>query len=208
MPSSKPIVGVARIVDAVLVDDQRADEAAELQQRVPIPAIAGETRGLDRDHGADPPLADRGEELLEARPGDAGAGAAEIIVDHLNGRPAQRPGAIGKSILPPAALVVVEDLIGRRLADVDHSAAGEVLSRDLGHGRPPRPIGSSARDACAGRFRQQCLEQKRELGPQVRPKVRKHRLSLEQIPLAASLPHGRRLLVHRANPLGTRLGAP
>jgi hypothetical protein len=34
---------VARIVDAILVDDQRADEAAELQERVPVAAIAGET---------------------------------------------------------------------------------------------------------------------------------------------------------------------
>jgi hypothetical protein len=33
---------MARIVNAVLVGDERADEIAELQQRVPVAAIAGE----------------------------------------------------------------------------------------------------------------------------------------------------------------------
>src|SRR5215207_7008720 len=74
----KAIVGVARVVSAILIDDQRADQAAELQQRVPVAAVAGEPRGLDRDHGADAALADGGKQLLETRPGDAGAGAAEI----------------------------------------------------------------------------------------------------------------------------------
>lgn len=37
------IVGMARIVDAVLVDDERADEAAELQERVPVAAVACES---------------------------------------------------------------------------------------------------------------------------------------------------------------------
>ena len=96
MPSSRRSFGMPRIVDAVLVDDQRADQAAELQQRVPVAPVAGEPRRLDRDDGADPTLADRGQQLLEAGPGDAGAGAAEIIVDDLHGGPAQRAGAIGQ----------------------------------------------------------------------------------------------------------------
>jgi hypothetical protein len=79
-----------RVVDAVLVGDQRADQAAELEQRVPVTAVAGKPRGLDRDDGTDPPLADRGEQLLEAGAGDTGAGTAEIIVDHLHVRPQER----------------------------------------------------------------------------------------------------------------------
>ena len=102
----QPVVRMARIVDAILVKDQRADQAAELQQRVPVAAVAGEPRGLDRDHGADAALADGGEQLLEARPGDPGAGAAEIVVDHLDGGPPQRPGAIDEGVLPTAALVI------------------------------------------------------------------------------------------------------
>ena len=34
---------MAWIVDAVLVDDERADETAELQEGVPIAAIAGKS---------------------------------------------------------------------------------------------------------------------------------------------------------------------
>ncbi len=72
------VVRVAWIVDAIFVEDERAHQAAELQQRVPVAAVAGEPRGLDRDHGADAALADGGEQLLEARSGDPGTGAAEV----------------------------------------------------------------------------------------------------------------------------------
>src|SRR5271170_6048104 len=34
---------------------------------------------------------------------------------------------------------IVLELIGRRLVDVDERAAAQMLSRDLGHRRPPRP---------------------------------------------------------------------
>ena len=36
------VVGMARIVNAVLVGDQRTDETAELQQCVPVTAVTGE----------------------------------------------------------------------------------------------------------------------------------------------------------------------
>ena len=36
------IVGMARIIDAILVDDERPDETAELQERVPVAPVAGE----------------------------------------------------------------------------------------------------------------------------------------------------------------------
>ena len=86
------IVGMARIVDAVLVGDQRADQTAELEQRVPVAAVAGQPRRLDRDHGADPALADRGQQLLEAGPRDARTRAAEIVVDHLDRRSSRARG--------------------------------------------------------------------------------------------------------------------
>ena len=47
MPEQQPIVRMARIVDAVLVDDQRADQAAELEQRVPVATVARQPRCLD-----------------------------------------------------------------------------------------------------------------------------------------------------------------
>ena len=113
------IVRMPRIVDAVLVDDQRADQPAELEQRMPVAPVAGEPRGLDRDDGADPALADRRQQLLEARAGDAGTGPAEIIVDHLDGGPAQGASAIDQAVLPAPAFVIVEHLVAGRLANVD-----------------------------------------------------------------------------------------
>ena len=90
---------MARIVDAVLVDDERADETAELQQRVPVAAIASESRRLDRDHGADASFADGGQQLLEAGPRDATAGAAEIVIDDGDIAPAELSRPIGKTVL-------------------------------------------------------------------------------------------------------------
>src|SRR5438094_8013533 len=61
-----------------------------------------------------------------------------ITVNDLARTPAKLPGTISEPILPPAALRIVQELIGRRLADVDEGASAQMLSRDLGHRRPPR----------------------------------------------------------------------
>ena len=55
--------------------------------------------GLDRNHGADAALADGGEQLLEAWPCNPRTGAAEIVVDHLDGGPPQRPSALDQGVL-------------------------------------------------------------------------------------------------------------
>src|SRR5207245_8325483 len=62
----QPIVGMARIVDSVLVGDERADQSTELDQRMPVAAITGKTRRLDREHSADTAVADRWKQPLEA----------------------------------------------------------------------------------------------------------------------------------------------
>src|SRR5207248_8590774 len=75
------------------------------------------------------------------------AWAAEIIINDLDRSPARLPGPISESILPPAALRIVQELIGRRLADVDEGASAQMLSRYLGHRRPrrlPAPLRSRA----------------------------------------------------------------
>lgn len=46
----KPVVGQLRVVHAVLIGQQAPHQAAELQQRVPVPAVAGEPRRLDGQH--------------------------------------------------------------------------------------------------------------------------------------------------------------
>src|SRR4029453_2689308 len=129
---------MARIVDSILVDDEGPDQSTELDQRVPVAPVAGEPRCLDCEHGADGSSADPRQQALEARPRDPAAGATEIIVDDLDSGPAELPRAIGELILAPPAFLVVHELIGRRLADVEKGAAREMVNRDLRHRRPPR----------------------------------------------------------------------
>src|SRR5271166_4960302 len=105
---------------------------------MPIAAVTGQPRRLDRKHGADAAFADRSQQALEAWPLDAASRAAEIVVNGLDRTPAKLPRSISEPILPPAALRVVQELIGRRLADVDEGASAQMLSRDLGHRRSPR----------------------------------------------------------------------
>src|SRR2546429_6953486 len=127
-----------RIIRSVLVYDEGPDKSTELDQRMQVAAVAGQPRCLDRKYGAAPPLADRSQQALEARPIDAASRAAQIIVDALDCGPAELSSTIGEPVLTAAALRIVQKLIGRRLADVDESSAAQVVSRDLGHRRPPR----------------------------------------------------------------------
>ena len=93
-PKHQSVVGHARIVDAVFVDNQRAHETTKFQKRMPIAAVARQARGLDREHGANAPLTYRRQQFLETWPRDATAGAAEIVVNHLNIVPSELPRSL------------------------------------------------------------------------------------------------------------------
>ena len=86
-------------------------QSTELDQRMPVAAITGKTRRLDREHSADTAVADRCEQPLEAWTGDAATRSSEIVVDDLDSRPAELLGAIGKPILPPLTFKIVHELI-------------------------------------------------------------------------------------------------
>src|SRR6266436_10268583 len=129
---------MSRIIASVLVDDDGPDKSTELNQRVPVAAVTSQPRRFDREYGTDATFADRCQQSLEARPIDATAGAAKIIVDDLDCGPAELSRTIGEPVLTAAALRIVQKLISRRLADVDESGAAQVISRDLGHHRTPR----------------------------------------------------------------------
>jgi hypothetical protein len=55
----QPVVRHARVVDAVLVDDERVNHSAELEECVPFASVARKTRGFDRQNAADAALTDR-----------------------------------------------------------------------------------------------------------------------------------------------------
>ncbi len=102
---------MARIVDSVLVDEDGADQSTELDECVPVAAVAGETRSLDRKHRTDTTVTDCGQQALEAWTGNAAARSSEIVVDDLDSRPAKLPGTIRKPILSSLAFKIVHELI-------------------------------------------------------------------------------------------------
>jgi hypothetical protein len=102
---------MARIIDSVLVDDDGADQSTELDESMPVAAVAGETRRLDRKHRTDTTVADCSQQSLEARTGDPAARSSEIVVDDLDSRPAKLLGTIGKPILPSLAFKIMHELI-------------------------------------------------------------------------------------------------
>src|SRR5215831_19274388 len=129
---------MARIVDSILVDDNGPDQSTELDQRVPVTAVASQPGRFDREHGPDAALADRRQQALEARPIDATCRSTQIVVDDLNAGPTEPPRALGEPVLSALALAIVHELISRRLTDVDVRASCKMLRRNLGHRRSPR----------------------------------------------------------------------
>ncbi len=61
------IVHQARAVDAVVIDDERLGQCAEVDEVVPVAVVAGKPRGLHGEHGTGLPLADSRYDPVEAR---------------------------------------------------------------------------------------------------------------------------------------------
>ena len=120
----QPIVGAARVVDAVQIDDARLDQAAQLQQVVPVATVASKPRGVEAQHGADFAGAQPRDEPIEARPGHhAAGGAAEVVVDDLDLREPAAARLLHEVVLAALALQVGLDLRLGGLAHVDDGLA-------------------------------------------------------------------------------------
>ena len=91
----KPIVRPAGVIDPVQVDHSRLDQAAKIEQVMPVAAVAGETGGVEAQHGPDLPGTEPRHQPLEAGPRHHPAGgAAEVIIDNLDVAEAPAPGDI------------------------------------------------------------------------------------------------------------------
>jgi len=120
----QPIVRPAGVVDAVEVDHPSLDQPAELEQVMPVPAVARQPRGVEAEHRADLAGAKRSDELLKTRPCDhAAGGPAQVVVDHLDGAEAAAASDVDQLVLPTPALGIRLDLPRRRLPHVDHRLA-------------------------------------------------------------------------------------
>ena len=127
------VVEVGRVVDPVLVEDQRVGQGADLQQPVPVGRIAGQPRHLQTEHDASMAEPNLGDQLLEAFAiARRGARQSQVGVDDALLRPAQSQGALAQGILALGTLAVFEDLSHRRLSHIQVGIAPQVTGGDLG----------------------------------------------------------------------------
>src|ERR1035438_3198388 len=104
---------------------------------MPIATVSGEAGSLNRQHGANPAIAYGSKKALKSSSRNATARFAHIVVYDFNLAPAKLAGTRFKTVLPALALKVVDNLLDRRLADIDDGAPGQVFSCDFCHGTPP-----------------------------------------------------------------------
>lgn len=136
------IIRTTGIIDAVEINDTGIDETAQLEQMMPVPAVAGETGGIEAKHSADLAGAEPRDELLEARARHGSArGAAEIVVDHLDIAKPPPSGFIDEVVLAALALEMDLHLRLRGLAYIhDRLAAQDSRWQGISvrHRRSPR----------------------------------------------------------------------
>ena len=109
-PSSSRSLNSPRVIEPVLVADQRAGQRADLQQPVPVGVVAGQPGDLQAEHDPGPAHADLGDQALEPFPvGGRRAGLALVDVDDddLVGGPAQRDRPLPQRVLAGGGLGVV-----------------------------------------------------------------------------------------------------
>src|SRR4051812_18842142 len=120
---------------------------------MPVRRPTRQPRGLQRQHEADLPQTDIGDQLLEPEAAVTGsARAAEILIDdhHLLGRPTQLDRAFAQRILTRRGLHVALHLPRRRLTDIHDRPPPAMHRGDLAlshRARPPPPGPATARAA-------------------------------------------------------------
>jgi hypothetical protein len=153
-PQQQTIIRQPWIVDTIRIDHVRADEAAELEQVMPIASVAREARSFQAEHRADCTFADAADEIAEAGTIHCAAcRAAEIRVDHCNVMEAIAAREIDKLVLSSLALDVLVHLRSCRLTDVDDGPALQYFLRQFTerHREPrrrrvARPPGAGVRE--------------------------------------------------------------
>ena len=136
-PEQQAIVDETGVIDPIVIDEHDLRDRPEFHQLRPIPIVARQPRGFERQDGAGRTRADGRQQPLKSGPlGESGARDAQIIVDGLHTPEAHVPRDVGERILPPLTLQMSADLAGRRLAHVHECRPLEMISGDLGAHRP------------------------------------------------------------------------
>jgi hypothetical protein len=82
---------------------------------------------------------DLGDQTLEPRPQHRRRpGLPQVLIDHHDPhrRPTQHRGSIHQGILQPGRLLMIKNLLFRRLPNVDHCESVQVPGRHLGPSHP------------------------------------------------------------------------
>jgi hypothetical protein len=131
----QPVIEVHRIVDAILIENQRIDQRTELQQAMPVGGIARQARHLQPHDDAGVPQAHLRDQALKPRTiRGTGARLPEVRIDHdhLLLAPPERDGASLQGILALGAFAILQHLAQGRLAHVQIGIALEVAGLDFG----------------------------------------------------------------------------
>ena len=120
------IVEQRRMIDAIIVADERIGDAAEIEQAIPVRIVSRQTRDFQPEHDAH--VGQRHLAGQASEPGalvGAGAGEPEIFIDddHLLLGPAQLAGSIGQGVLAGGGFAIMLDLARRGLANVNEGGA-------------------------------------------------------------------------------------
>jgi hypothetical protein len=151
-PQQESVVGLARVVDAVLVGDQRAAQGPQLQELLEVYRRACQAAHLQAEYQADVAQADLGQQALEAAT-LAGVLAAEalVVVDDQDavGGPAVRGCPLDQLVLAGPGLDVLEDLLQTRLANINDNEKGKMVIGDFRGTRAAAGLHRSLAEALA-----------------------------------------------------------
>ena len=134
-PEQEPVVVVGRVVQAIGVGQQRAEQAARSHQGDPVRVGASQATGVLSKKNADMIKTEFREDGLEASATlDRLSRASLVRVDDLDAvaGPAQRDGHVGQRLLACGRLLVLSHLLGARLADIYDDLSLEMMVADLG----------------------------------------------------------------------------
>src|SRR6266702_4221659 len=104
-PEQETIVKQAGIVDAIVVDDERASHGAEIDQMMPVSVVPGETRSLERQNRPNSSVTNCGQQPAESWTFHGTCpGATEVFVDHNDALKTKGNCAFAQIILPALTL--------------------------------------------------------------------------------------------------------
>jgi len=138
----KPVVRATGVIHAVEIDNAGLNEAAKLEEMMPVASVPREAGGVKTQNRPDIAGAEPSNQLLKPRPGDCSAGrASKVVVDDFNVAKSSASRLVDELVLTPLTLEVNLYLGLGGLTNIDDSLPledrrGEELT--VHYRRPPR----------------------------------------------------------------------